>query len=101
MNRGLIILSPIILVRLLSVQDYGRYREFLMYAAILAGIGQFGINGSLLRFIPGKPEHGWHFVNQSIVMTAGVSLLLSVGVLALNAVTGGWLIPEYGPLVVL
>jgi O-antigen/teichoic acid export membrane protein len=101
MNRGLIILSPIILVRLLTVQDYGRYREFLMYATVLAGIGTFGINGSLLRFVPSKPEHGWYFVNQSIAMTAAVSFLLSVGVLALNAVTDGWLIPEYGPLVVL
>lgn len=101
MNRGLIILSPIILVRLLSVEDYGRYREFLIYAAVLAGIGQFGINGSLLRFIPSKPAYGWYFVNQSIVMTAGVSFLLSVVVLALNAATDGWLIPEYGPLVVI
>lgn len=101
MNRGLIILSPIILVRLLSVEDYGRYREFLMYATVLAGIGMFGINGSLLRFIPNRPQHGWYFVNQSVAMTATVSFLLSVAVLGLNTLTDGWLIPEYGPLVVL
>lgn len=101
MNKGLILISPIILVRLLSVHDYGRYREFLLYTTILTGVGTFGINGSLLRFIPHKPEHGWHFVNQSVAMTAGISSVLGIAVLLLNVLFEGRLIPEYGPWVVL
>jgi O-antigen/teichoic acid export membrane protein len=100
MNRGLILISPIILVRLLTVTDYGRYREFLIYAMLLTGIGTSGINSSLLRFIPHQPELGWQFVNQSIAMTAATSFALSAVVLTLNSIFDGWLIPEYGLLVV-
>ena len=32
-NQGLMVISPVILVRLLTVQDFGEYREFLMYVA--------------------------------------------------------------------
>ncbi|MGH8185295.1 MAG: hypothetical protein ACREUC_01930, partial [Steroidobacteraceae bacterium] len=50
------LISPIILTRLLSVADFGRYREFLLYATIMTGIAAFGINSSLLRFVPARPE---------------------------------------------
>jgi len=32
---GLMLISPIFLVRVLTVVDFGRYREFLLYGAIL------------------------------------------------------------------
>ena len=35
-NYGLVLVSPIVLVRLLTVGEFGRYREFLVYSSVLA-----------------------------------------------------------------
>jgi O-antigen/teichoic acid export membrane protein len=86
----------LILVRLLTVADFGRYREFLLYVTVLTGIAAFGINASLLRFVPSNnPVHGWRFVNQSIVMTLVGSTLVGAMTLALNAIFGGALVGQY------
>jgi O-antigen/teichoic acid export membrane protein len=86
----------LILVRLLTVADFGRYREFLLYVTVLTGIAAFGINASLLRFVPSNnPVHGWRFVNQSIVMTLVGSMLVGAMTLALNAIFGGALVGQY------
>jgi O-antigen/teichoic acid export membrane protein len=100
MNQGLHLISPIILTRLLSVADFGRYREFLLYATLMTGVAAFGINSSLLRFIPVRPELGWRYVNQSVLMTLGMSTMVGVAVLVLNALTDGRLVGEYAVPVV-
>ena len=74
MNYGLILISPMILVRLLSVEDFGRYREFLLYVGLLAAVASFGINSSLLRFVPGNVQTGWRFVNQAALKTKRAAL---------------------------
>ncbi len=35
------LVSPIILARVLSVEDFGRYREFLLYGTLLQALGRF------------------------------------------------------------
>ena len=85
MNKGLLIITPIVLVRLLSVEDFGRYREFLVYTGLLTVVAAFGIPGSLLRFVPENPAFGWRFVNQAAWMTFAGSLLVAGGTLLLNA----------------
>jgi len=54
-NYGLLLISPIVLVRLLTVGEFGRYREFLVYSSVLASIAAFGIPNSLLYFVPADP----------------------------------------------
>lgn len=95
MNYGLILISPMILVRLLSVEDFGRYREFLVYTTLMGGIAAFGVNSSLLRFIPNNPEAGWRFVNQAVVMTLVSSMLVVGGMLTLTSFAGGELVGGY------
>lgn len=95
------LISPIILTRLLSVADFGRYREFLLYVMLMTGIAAFGINSSLLRFIPARPELGWRFVNQSVLMTLTMSLTIGAAVLTLNSLLDGRLVGDYAvPVVV-
>jgi O-antigen/teichoic acid export membrane protein len=56
---------------------------------MLVGIAAFGINSSLLSFIPSAPQHGWRYVNQAVLMTLGSSTLVAAGALLLNAAFGG------------
>jgi O-antigen/teichoic acid export membrane protein len=95
MNHGLILISPIILVRLLSVEEFGRYREFLVYASVLASIAGFGINSSLLRFVPDSSLATSRVVSQTILMTFASSVLVVGSMLALNALFEGKLVGDY------
>jgi O-antigen/teichoic acid export membrane protein len=101
LNRGLLVISPIILARLLTVEDYGRYREFLVYVTMLTGIAAFGINGSLLSFVPRDPARSWRYVNQSILLTMASGTLVALGALLLHFATGHRLLGEYPVALVL
>lgn len=76
MNQGLVVISPILLVRLLTVEEFGRYREFLLYAGLLSTICAFGINNSLLYFIPSRPHGVRQMVRQATCMTLGTSVVV-------------------------
>lgn len=88
-NYGLMLISPVILVRLLTVAQFGRYREFLLYASVLQTIAIFSINDSLLYCIPAHPASRWRTVRQTTLLMA-LSSLITVAVLALlDRATGG------------
>src|SRR5215469_2728406 len=72
-NYGLMIISPIILVRFLSVADFGGYREFLLYASLLQTGAAFSISESLLYFIPLHPASTWRVVRETTILTAVIS----------------------------
>ena len=97
-NYGLMLISPLVLVRLLSVQQFGQYREFLLYASILQSVAVFSINDSLLYCVPACPASPWRLARQTVVLTLCSSLLV-VGTLALvdgfsgGAVLHGYLAP--------
>ena len=57
MNQGLLLISPMLLTRMLSVEQFGQYREFLLYATVLEVIAGYNITSSLLRFVAHQPEH--------------------------------------------
>jgi len=95
LNQGLILISPIVLVRLLSVEDFGRYREFLLYVTVLLNFSALGINTSLLRFIPERPDLKWRFVAQAVLMTLATSLLVAAAALVLDAALDGKAMGEF------
>src|SRR5665213_1987251 len=94
-NYGLTIISPIILVRVLSVRDFGHYREFLLYASLLQSVAGFSISDSLLYFIPTHPNNRWRFVREANILTAVLSGAAVGACLVLNFVSGGKLLGEY------
>lgn len=100
-NYGLMIISPIILVRFLSLTDFGRYREFLLYASILQTIAAFGISDSLLYFIPLHTASTWRVVRETTLLTAIVSSLAAGAFLALDLLVPGGLVGPYAVPVVL
>lgn len=91
----MLLISPLILARLLTVADFGRYREFLLYVTVLTGIAAFTFNSSLLRFVPRDPVSGWRFVNQAIVLTLIGSTLVGAVTLVLNSIFDGALVGQY------
>jgi O-antigen/teichoic acid export membrane protein len=93
-NYGLTIISPIILVRLLTVAQFGRYREFLLYATVLNTFATFSINGSLLYFIPAEPRCRWRVVRQTAMLIACASVLVVGAMAAIDRVSGGRLVGD-------
>src|SRR5689334_1992002 len=88
-NYGLMLVSPIILARVLTVEDFGRYREFLLYGTVLQSLGGFAIGDSLLYFIPAHPESPWRIVRQTAVLTFGATLTTSLVLIVFDMATGG------------
>jgi O-antigen/teichoic acid export membrane protein len=94
-NFGLMLISPIVLVRLLSVEDFGRYREFLVYSGTLLSFATFGITTSLLYFVPGRPQHTWQIVKQATQLTFVTSAIVAVSLIVADFATGGAVVGEF------
>jgi O-antigen/teichoic acid export membrane protein len=80
-NYGLMLISPIILVRLLSVEQFGLYRQFIVYASFLQLVAAFAFAESLLYFIPAHAVSVWRVVGQTTLLACCSSLAV-VGVVA-------------------
>ena len=94
-SYGLQLISPLFLVRLLTVADFGRYREFLLYAAILQAFAQFSINDSLLYCVPANPRSPWRLARQTALLTLCSSVLVVLVLVALDSSSGGRLVNGY------
>jgi O-antigen/teichoic acid export membrane protein len=94
-NQALIVLSPVILVRLLSVEEFGRYREFLLYVGLFASVAAFGINNSLLYFVAANGDDAWRYVRQAVLLTAVNSVAGAVMLVGLNALLHGALVGDF------
>ncbi len=95
MNQGLVIISPIILVRLLSVSEFGRYREFLLYVSLLSALCAFGFSTSLLYFIPSRPRDSVQVLRQTLLLTAASSAAMVLLALLLDSVLNRTLLGEF------
>src|SRR5690606_25457391 len=85
-------LSPLFLVRLFTVEQFGEYREFMLYAGILQWIAGFSVNDSLLYFMPLEPARARAWIRSSMLLVAAVSVLLTGALLAGDALAGGGLL---------
>ena len=94
-SYGLMLISPVFLVRLLSMEDFGRYREFLLYGSILQAFAQFSINDSLLYCVPANPRSPWRLARQTAVLTLCSSLLVVLVLTAIDSSSGGQFVHGY------
>jgi O-antigen/teichoic acid export membrane protein len=94
-SYGLMLVSPIFLVRLLTVADFGHYREFLLYASILQAFAQFSINDSLLYCVPANPGSPWRLARQTIFLTLCSSSIVVCALVVLDTASGGQLVNGY------
>jgi len=94
-NFTLLLLSPVMLVRLISVRQFGEYREFVLYASLLQSIAAFTIPDGLLYFIPKHPNSPWRVVRHSVALTAIASTAVVLGMIVLDFVMGGTLVGPF------
>jgi len=94
-NQGLQILSPVILVRLLTVTQFGQYREFLLYVTLLVPICTLSITNSLIYFVPRTPARTWSLVRLSVILVACSTALVVAGMIVLQALSGWRFIAQY------
>src|SRR4051812_47498156 len=83
------------LVRLISVRQFGEYREFVLYASLLQSFAAFTIPDGLLYFIPKHPDSPWRVVRQSVALTAIASIAVVAGMVVLDFVMGGTLVGAF------
>jgi O-antigen/teichoic acid export membrane protein len=76
-NFAIHLLSPMLLVRVLDVETYGRYQEFIVYVTLLVALCSFAVDSSLTYFLPRYPLRERSLVSQ----TTAVTLVLSAIVL--------------------
>ncbi len=95
-NYGLMLVSPVVLAHLFSVEDFGRYREFLLYAGILQTIAAFSIPDCLLYFVAAHPESPWRVVKRAVLLTACSTTTVALVLLVGNRVTHGAFVGPYG-----
>jgi O-antigen/teichoic acid export membrane protein len=93
-NQGLALIGPIILVRLLSVHEFGEYRSFYLYVNIVTALAALAVNPTLLYFVPRQPESTWRIVRKSVGMVAATSLTTALLVYGAHWVSGGQLLDE-------
>ncbi len=87
-NQALMMIGPMVLVRLLPVEEFGRYREFLMYSAILGSFASLSLGSSLLYFLGIEPGARWGYVRRVVLATA-VMTVLSLAIFGLIDLAAG------------
>lgn len=85
-NFAILMLSPLLLVRILDVADYGAYQEFMIYATVFTTICGLGIDSSLTYFLPRYPNQEREYVSQnSALILVYSSVCLTVFIIARKA----------------
>lgn len=94
-SYGLMLVSPIVLARLLTVKQFGSYREFLLYVGILQTVAGFGIAESLLYFVAAYPQSPWRVVRHTVVLTLACSAAVVAVLLVADILSHGALVGPY------
>lgn len=89
------LISPIVLVRLLTVEEFGRYREFLLYVTVLSSFASLGFNNSLLYFVAATPDNTRQLLKQTALLTFVSSFASAMFLVIGNAALGGTLTGAY------
>jgi O-antigen/teichoic acid export membrane protein len=89
LNQALMLLSPLLLVRLLDIVDYGRYRQFMAVAMLITSLGGFALTANLTYLVARTPERAAGDVTKTTVLMLAVSVLSAVFI----AVTHSWIVP--------
>src|SRR6186713_1581669 len=90
LNQALALLSPLLLVRVLDIVEYGRYRQFMATAMLITSLGGFALSANLNYLIARTPERAASDITKTTV------LMLLVGFVSALIVAAGrqWIVPD-------
>jgi O-antigen/teichoic acid export membrane protein len=90
LNQALALLSPLLLVRLLDIVDYGRYRQFMALAMLVTSLGGFALSANLNYLIARSPERAASDITNTTVLMSLVGFVSALVV----ALFRDWIVPN-------
>ncbi len=75
LNYAVQFFSPIFLVRILDVNAYGQYKEFIVYSTLLLTFISFSVKSNLLYFISKDPDREKKYVSNTVLLIFIFSVL--------------------------
>ena len=89
LNQALALLSPLLLVRLLDIIDYGRYRQFMAVAILVTSLGGFALTANLTYLLARTPERAPLDITKTSIL---MFLVAAVSALVV-ALAHPWIVP--------
>jgi len=89
LNQALALLSPLLLVRLLDIVDYGRYRQFMAVAMLVTSLGGFALSANLTYLLARSPGRAAADVTKTTALMLAVATLSALIVAAARH----WIVP--------
>jgi O-antigen/teichoic acid export membrane protein len=89
LNQALGFLSPLLLVRLLDIVEYGRYRQFMATAMLITSLGGFALAANLNYLVARTPARAASDITKTTVLMALVGFVSALIVVLFRQ----WIIP--------
>jgi len=89
LNQVLALLSPLLLVRLLEISEYGRYRQFMATAMFITSLAGFALSANLNYLIARSPERESVDITNTCLLMLAVSLVSALIIVIFR----GWIVP--------
>jgi len=89
LNQALALLSPLLLVRLLDIVDYGRYRQFMAVAMLVTSLGGFALTANLTYLLARTPDRAPADITKTSVLMFIVAVVSALIVALLHP----WIVP--------
>ena len=89
LNQVLALLSPLLLVRLLDIVSYGRYRQFMAIAMLVTSLGGFALSANLTYLLARSPDRAATDVTKTVLLM----LCLATVSAAVVALAHPWIVP--------
>ncbi|MFW8629168.1 oligosaccharide flippase family protein [Vibrio natriegens] len=86
LNYGILIFSPILLVRILDVESYGLYREFILFSTLFITFFSLSLKFSVVYYISEDKKLIKDVVSQEIYIVLFVSTFLLISILYLGQI---------------
>jgi O-antigen/teichoic acid export membrane protein len=89
LNQALALLSPLLLVRLLEISEYGRYRQFMATAMFITSLAGFALSANLNYLIARTPQRQAVDISNTCLLMLAVSIMSALVV----ALARNWIVP--------
>jgi len=90
LNQALALLSPLLLVRLLDIVEYGRYRQFMAIAMLITSLGGFALSANLTYLLARTPERAAADISKTSLLMLLVAAISALVIVAFRH----WIVPE-------